>query len=325
MWFGCEGTGCTVNPFPAVATPAESAIQSISSHISARSSGLSFRFIGASPKTEERLAWQFFFLLKSLSPINGYHVEALLGGGSYGMVVKVIKAGRYYAMKVCSQQYLRQIRQPPCAAADLCRREAEVLKCIRHPEIPGYVDFFQYEGLFCLVEEYMPGDTLAMAISSDYRYQEEEVREIILKLLLILEFLHTPTAGKPAVIHRDLRLSNLIMIDGRLVLIDFGLAYRIQNCSDMELLVQCQMARTDVDDSLSYVENRNGFSLQSDLFGAGVVAVDLFTNSAIGDEGTSWEQKIPVSRPFILYIRKLLGVEGVFASCSEAMKYLRSI
>ena len=260
-----------------------------------------------------------------MSPINGYSVDTLIGGGSYGLVVRVRKANRYYAMKVCSDEFLRQSLQVSCTAADLCRREAAVLKCIRHPEIPGYIDCFRHKDLFCLVEDYIPGHTLATTMNNGCCYREEEVKKIILKLLLILNFLHTPTAQKPAIIHRDLRLSNLIMEDERLFLIDFGLAYRIPNYHDMKLLSRCRTVRSAANASPSYVEKRNDFSLQSDLFGAGVVAIDLFTNSVVSDNTIPWEQKIPVSRPFKSYIRKLLGVEGAFVSCLEAIEHLRSL
>lgn len=68
---------------------------------------------------------------------------------------------------------------------------------------------------------------------------------------------------------------------------------------------------------------RREISPRSDLFGAGVVAVDLFTNW-VEDESLfeeSWEQVLPLSQPFKIFIRKLLSRDG-FASAAEALACL---
>lgn len=240
-------------------------------------------------------------------------------------MVRVYKAGRYYAMKVYSDEYLRQRSKLSCLAVDLFQRETAILRSIQHPEIPEYIDSFSYENVYCLVQEYIPGNTLAAIINQGYCYSEADVKGIIYKLLKILSFLHISKGKSPSIIHRDLRLSNLILNDNNLVLIDFGLACRIQNSVDEAFLVKCFRSRNANDVSSSYMKMRNDFSIQSDLFGAGVVAVDLFTNSVSSDEFIPWEQRIAVSQSCKSFIRRLLGVEGSFRSCIEALNFLRSL
>jgi len=74
----------------------------------------------------------------------------------------------------------------------------------------------------------------------------------------------------------------------------------MQNSADMALLAKCCYSKTATDISSSYVKMRKDFSIQSDLFGTGVVAVDLFTNSVGSDEFASWEERITVSQPLNL-------------------------
>lgn len=239
-------------------------------------------------------------------------------------MVRVYKNGRYYAMKVYSDQYLKEKRNLACSAVELFQRETVILQSIQHPEIPGYIDSFSCENMYCLVQEYISGNTLAEIINQGYCYDEAEVKGIICKLLRILSFLHIPKDEKSSIVHRDLRLSNLIFADNVLFLIDFGLACRGQNSTDLDLLARCSQLRSGGDISSSYLKMRNNFSIQGDLFGAGVVAVDLFTNSVVSDEFIPWEQRIPVSQSFKFFIRRLLGVEGSFGSCIEALNFLRS-
>ena len=73
------------------------------------------------------------------------------------------------------------------------------------------------------------------------------------------------------------------------------------------------------------MEKRNDFSLQSDLFGAGVVAVDLFTNAISSEASVAWEQHIPVSPGLKAFIRRLLAVDDSFASCNEAILHLKRL
>lgn len=266
------------------------------------------------------------FFLKALSPINGYHVDSLVGGGSYGFVTRVDKAGRCYAMKVYSDRYLARGGHASGVAKRLFQREAEILQSIKLPTIPAYVDAFVCDNMYCLVQDFLPGNTLAALINQGQCFYEAEVKQLLFSLLEALNHLHTPGEEKPAIVHRDLRLSNIIINDGRLFLIDFGLAYRLKNSADIDFLTECLSRKTAYGSSSeSYMKKRNDFSIQSDLFGAGVVAVDLFTNSISSGQPMSWEQHIPVSPSFKAFIRRLLAVDGKFVSCNEALEHLRRL
>lgn len=210
-------------------------------------------------------------------------------------------------------------------AAGMLEREAEILRRIRHPGIPTWIDFFDWESVHCLVQEYVPGNALAELVNNGRRFHEYEVQNILLELLRILRFLHTPSIEKPTIFHRDLRLSNLILADNALSLLDFGLAHRAGNDGDKAFLSRLSRTQQGPVPLSSYAMKRNDFSVQSDLFGAGVVAVDLFTNSAIPDTSKSWDRRIAITLPFKAFIRRLLGVEGKFMSSTEAYQYLLNI
>jgi serine/threonine protein kinase len=103
---------------------------------------------------------------------------------------------------------------------DLFEREARVLQQLDHPGIPRYLDRVDGEnGIFYLVMERAPGETLK-DIAARRRFGEEELRDILDRVLDILMYLH---GLSPPVVHRDIKPANLLYDDkGRVSLVDFG-------------------------------------------------------------------------------------------------------
>ena len=178
------------------------------------------------------------------------------------------------------------------------------------------------------------------------RFSEAEVKRIISQLLSILSDLHCPPQREKAVVHRDLRLSNLLLKDNKLFLVDFGFARFLDlsknfNCPDpLEYkfsgnpddgvpLKQLNNlpSRKKIPGVETYRLLRREISPRSDLFGAGVVAVDLFTNW-VEDEtlfNRPWQEVLPLSQPFVDFLQKLLAREDGFETAAEALEYLRSL
>ncbi|MEH1823423.1 MAG: serine/threonine-protein kinase [Nostoc sp.] len=111
----------------------------------------------------------------------------------------------------------------------LFEREAETLKNLAHPSIPGYLNYFEVnlptiKG-FALVQTYIPAQTLEQCLQTGRTFTEIEVKEIAKALLEILVYLHEL---HPPVIHRDIKPSNILLGDrsgnsiGQVYLVDFG-------------------------------------------------------------------------------------------------------
>jgi hypothetical protein len=103
---------------------------------------------------------------------------------------------------------------------ELFEREVRVLRSLDHPGIPRHLDSFESEpGVFNLVMERAPGATL-WAYSKRHRFSDLELRDILVKALEILAYLHRLN---PPVVHRDIKPQNLLRAaDGHLSLVDFG-------------------------------------------------------------------------------------------------------
>jgi serine/threonine protein kinase len=103
---------------------------------------------------------------------------------------------------------------------ELFEREAKVLSQLRHAGVPRHLATIEEPpGTFNLVMQRAPGEDLRH-LSARRRLSQLELRDVLIRALEILDYLHTRT---PPVVHRDLKPSNIVRApDGRLALVDFG-------------------------------------------------------------------------------------------------------
>ncbi|NJK40843.1 MAG: serine/threonine protein kinase [Acaryochloridaceae cyanobacterium SU_2_1] len=111
----------------------------------------------------------------------------------------------------------------------LFEREAATLKALSHRAIPRYLDYFELDlpsgKGYALVQTYIPAQSLSGRLQAGQSFSEPEVIELATALLEILHYLHQRA---PAVIHRDIKPSKILLGDrtgnsiGQVYLVDFG-------------------------------------------------------------------------------------------------------
>jgi serine/threonine protein kinase len=103
---------------------------------------------------------------------------------------------------------------------ELFEREAKVLSQLRHAGVPKHLATLEEPpGTFNLVMQRAPGENLR-ELSARRRLSEIELRDVLVRCLEILDYLHTRT---PPVVHRDIKPSNIMRApDGKCSLVDFG-------------------------------------------------------------------------------------------------------
>ena len=214
----------------------------------------------------------------------------------------------------------------PDGAGNKFSLESTILAELNHPRIPRFIEAFTHNGVNYLVQEFIEGYPLSYYIVNGKRFDEEEAKGILFQLLEILDYLHKPEGNRLPVIHRDLRLSNLFWHMDKVYLVDFGHARYFAGKSEypidrsMENNMRMSGSRPEVE---AYALLRKQISPSSDLFGAGVVGLDLFTNWI--EDGTlfqqPWQDILPASDAYKTFIEKLLNPEKQFASAGCSMKY----
>ena len=103
------------------------------------------------------------------------------------------------------------------------KKEAAFLAGLEHPNVVRVTDFFVEDGKHYLVMDYIHGETLQEKMTGRGRpFHWYELCGWVESLMDVLEYLHNQS---PPIIFRDLKPSNImISSDGRLNLIDFGIA-----------------------------------------------------------------------------------------------------
>ncbi|MBD1911567.1 MULTISPECIES: serine/threonine-protein kinase [unclassified Leptolyngbya] len=151
-----------------------------------------------------------------------YQVIKALGRGGFGVTFlaqdMLLPGNPYCVIKQLCPKVNNDVAIK--RACERFEREAKILSQLgSHAQIPRLLDYFQVDGEFYLVQEYVPGNTLAKEIKKNGPQSESYVKRFLREILPILDYVH-----KQQVIHRDIKPPNIIRCDddGRLVLIDFG-------------------------------------------------------------------------------------------------------
>jgi serine/threonine protein kinase len=94
-----------------------------------------------------------------------------------------------------------------------------------HPQIPTLLAYFEQDGFLYLVQQFIEGQSLFQEMRQQGAFTERQIRDMLSDVLPVLRFIH-----KHQVIHRDITPNNILRRpDGRLVLIDFGVAKQLND------------------------------------------------------------------------------------------------
>ncbi|MFD8985909.1 serine/threonine-protein kinase [Streptomyces sp. NPDC059564] len=99
-------------------------------------------------------------------------------------------------------------------------REAKAAARLNHPGIITVHDVVEHEGAPVIVMEYVTGRSLAAALAEDGGLPVRRVAEIGVLMLKALRRAH-----EAGIVHRDLKPDNVLLMDDRVIITDFGIAH----------------------------------------------------------------------------------------------------
>jgi ABC-type branched-subunit amino acid transport system substrate-binding protein len=230
-----------------------------------------------------------------------------IGWGGFG---KTFRAWDAHLEQQCVVKQLqpRNASRKPFSDSELesikksFEEEARALRDIKHEQIPQLYDYFELsvpsdsqeefrQELFYLVQEYVQGETLDKELNRKGRFSETELLQDLGQLLNVLKYIHE----KRQVIHRDIKLSNIIRHEnGTLYLIDFGAA--VKRKLEPKIPVEQSMAMGTPIFAPPEQLAGQGIFFSSDLYSLAATCICLLTGKNVNE---LWNQNRWIWREYV--------------------------
>jgi serine/threonine-protein kinase len=237
-----------------------------------------------------------------------YSILNVLGMGSYGITYLALD------QKTSTKVVLKQLRTTKARTDSGLRsfqRESAILQILQHPRTPSLLDVFKNENGHFIVMEWIQGNTFEdLIFRNEQNYSEKDTVRILLELLTIVESFH-----EKGIIHRDLRIPNIIERNGELHIIDFGLACFLTDQEDL--------AADEPPEKL----RMRAVAVKSDFFALGHFALFLLysTYEPISKKERGWEEELEISTSLKTILRRMLQLDDPFQSASELRTSLENV
>eukprot|EP01119_Soliformovum_irregulare_P007561 TRINITY_DN19_c0_g1_i1.p1 TRINITY_DN19_c0_g1~~TRINITY_DN19_c0_g1_i1.p1 ORF type:complete len:312 (+),score=26.38 TRINITY_DN19_c0_g1_i1:10-945(+) len=197
-----------------------------------------------------------------------YELGEEIGRGAFSIVHRVVnkETGEQFAMKIINKEKVGM----EAKVEERMKREVDILKSVRHPNIIPLHDLFETENRLYLVMELVSGGELFNSIVERQFYSEEDARAVIRNITSALDYLH-----ERKIAHRDLKPENLLLKnknETRVMISDFGLS-RILGEDTNTMHTACGTPYYVAPEILD--PQRRGYGLEVDLWSLGVITYFL--------------------------------------------------
>lgn len=235
--------------------------------------------------------------------IGDYQIIRPLGIGSYGIT--------YLAdsKRICEKVVIKQLRKHKRKikkGIDSFQKEKEILSSLSHPSIPRFIEEKKIGKQHVLILEYKKGRTVEEEIfEKGTKYLEKEAFFYLFKVLEIVKYLH-----EHHIVHRDLRIPNILIDEHQVNIIDFGLArftYDVEEYRSSYLLEKRLMRE---------------IHFRSDFYALGHFVLFLLysTFTTISVKEKSWEEELDISSYAKHIIRRLLMLAQPYDEIDELIE-----
>lgn len=240
-----------------------------------------------------------------------YRSVRVIGEGGFGRTFLAVDKQRLDTPCVIKQFLPQQSGSAALEkATELFKQEAFRLRDLgKHSHIPDLLAFFPQEGRLYLIQEFIEGKNLLDELQQKGKFSESEVKQILVELLPILQFVHDNK-----VIHRDIKPENIIKSSqtGALFLIDFGVSKEVGGS------VLSRVGTITGTPGYAPPEQMRGMVFpNSDLYSLAVTCIRLLTGHFQKDDGDdlifdsmrmqwTWKQYVSVSQELEIVLDKML-------------------
>ncbi|MRX56286.1 protein kinase [Bacillus idriensis] len=245
--------------------------------------------------------------LKPGKTINSkYLIIKVLGKGSYGItyLTKDLHDQKYAVVK-----QLRAYKARSGKGLQSFMREADIQSNLCNAAFPDFYESFQWEKKHFISMEFVEADTFEdLIFIQKESFGEKESFHILLKVLKAIKILHDN-----GIVHRDLRIPNILMKNQSIHIIDFGLARRLSDSREV-----CKSETKYSEEKMLFRE----VSYQSDFFALGHFVLFLLYSGYVPSSGKnrSWEDELELSALGKEIIKRMLKLLKPYDSIDELME-----
>lgn len=237
-----------------------------------------------------------------------YIIQEFIGMGSYGIVYLALDSETNKEVIVKQNRRKREKQSKA-----LLKQEAQTLRLLQHPNIPKCLNFIEEQAKDTLIMEYMKGKNFEeLVLSEGSIYSEKDSLVILKKVAHIVEYIHSLN-----IVHRDLRLPNILSQHDHVYIIDFGLAVCQNDTDHITAAIDTSFEKR------LYREPR----YESDFYALGHFLLFLLYS---GYEPStriekSWEEELAISKETRHLLRKLLKIDQPYTCCRTLIEDLQLV
>jgi serine/threonine-protein kinase len=214
-----------------------------------------------------------------------YRILKTIGDGGFGQTF-LAEDTHLPSARRCVIKQLKPVVDPPQMyqlVKERFQREAAILEELGegNPQIPKLYAYFESDGLFYLVQEWIDGVTLTQQMQSragqPQQNHEAAVKALLISLLTVLDYIH-----RRGIIHRDIKPDNIMLRRStqQPVLIDFG---AVKETVQTVVNSQGQPTQSIIIGTPGYMPPEQAVGkpvFASDLYSLGLTAIYLLTGKA---------------------------------------------
>ncbi|MEG4147020.1 serine/threonine-protein kinase [Microcoleus sp. Pol12B5] len=255
---------------------------------------------------------------------HGYQIEKELGHNSLGGRVTYLAKNTNTQKLVVIKQFQFAQLGATWTEYEAYEQEIQVLQNLDFPGIPRYLDSFQTDSGFCMVQEYKNAES-AVARS----FSPPDIKEFAIETLEILVDLQ---AQNPPIIHRDIKPENLLIDDElNVYLVDFGFA-RLGGGNIA--------ASSVVKGTMGFMPPEQMFNRKltkaSDLYGLGITLICLLSGTKSADVGNLVDANYgihfrhlvpPLQQGWMNWLERMVAprLQDRYPSAADALTALESL
>jgi serine/threonine protein kinase len=193
---------------------------------------------------------------------KNYFLTSKLGHGAHGIVYRGYHKDdpdKMLAIKIINNIDNRESRLI----------EPEILSRLQHPNIVAQKDYFLHEDNVVLVMDYIEGIDLQTYLEKKGKFDPSEIKNFLFQVGSALSHAHNHN-----IIHRDLKLSNILITEGeqynKYTVVDFGVSRIVES-------IQISKSVAGTYHFMAPEQLRGRASKESDLWALGVITYMLLT------------------------------------------------